>query len=89
MRRTFVVDVTYGGTPLPGVAVKVRGFGGEKNDSELFSSVTARNGRVIVGDLPPGNYWLHAEFLGISAGSRCFPVASSSSRSAKKQIAYE
>src|SRR5277367_3444046 len=88
MRRTFVVDVTHGGKPLPGVAVKVRGFGGERNDSELFSSVTARNGKVIVEDLPPGNYWLYAEFLGISAGSQCFHVASSSSRSAKKQIAY-
>jgi hypothetical protein len=88
MRRTFVVDITYGGKPLPGVAVKVRGFGGEKNNNELFSSVTARNGKVSVGDLPPGNYWLDAEFLGISADSGCFHVAPSSSRSAKKRIAY-
>jgi hypothetical protein len=89
MRRTFVVDITHGGKPLPGVAVEVRGFGGEKDDIKLFSSVTAPNGTVNIGDLPPGNYWLDTEFLGISAGSQCFHVAPRSSRSAKKRIAYE
>lgn len=89
MRRTFVVDITHGGRPLPGVAVEVREFGGEKDNSQLFSSVTARNGKVNVGELPPGNYWLYTEFLGISAGSECFHVAPGSSRSAKKRIAYE
>ena len=89
MRRTFAVDIAYDGKPLPGVAVEIRGFGGEKNGSKLFSSLTARNGKVNVGDLPPGNYWLYTDFLGISAGSQCFHVASSSSRSAKKRIAYE
>ena len=89
MRRTFVVDITYGGKPLPGVAVKVRGLGAEKNANELFSSVTARNGKVSVGELPPGNYWLDTDFLGISAGSQCFHLAPSSSHSAKKRIAYE
>jgi hypothetical protein len=89
MRQTFVVDIAYDGKPLPGVAVEVRGFGGEKNDSKLFSSVTASNGKVNVGELPPGNYWLYTDFLGISAGSQCFHVAPSSSRSAKKRISYE
>jgi hypothetical protein len=89
MRRTFVVDVTHGGRPLPGVVVEVRGYGGENHNKQLFSSVTARNGKVIVGELPPGNYWLYAEFLGISAGSQCFHVPPSSSHSAKKRIAYE
>jgi hypothetical protein len=88
-RRTFVVDITHGGSPLPGVVVEVRGFGDENHNKQLFSSVTARNGKVIVGELPPGNYWLDAEFLGISAGSQCFHVAPSSSHSAKKRIAYE
>jgi hypothetical protein len=89
MRRDFVVDITYGGKPLPGVAVEVRGFGGEKDNSQLFSSVTAHNGKVNVGELLPGTYWLYAEFLGIPAGGQCFHVAPSSSRSAKKRIAYE
>jgi Carboxypeptidase regulatory-like domain len=89
MRRAFVVEITFGGKPLPGVAVEVRGFGGEKDNVKLFSSVTAANGKVNVGELPPGNYWLNSEFLGISAGSQCFHVAPSSSHSAKKKIAYE
>jgi Carboxypeptidase regulatory-like domain len=89
MRRTFVVDIAFAGKPLPGVAVEVRGFGGAKNDSKLFSSVTALNGKVNVGELPPGNYWLYTDFLGISAGSQCFHVAPSSSRSAKKRVDYE
>lgn len=89
MRRAFVVDITFGGKPLPGVAVEVRGFGGEKNNVKLFSSVTAPNGKVNVVELPPGNYWLNTEFLGISAGGQCFHVAPGSSHSAKKRIAYE
>jgi hypothetical protein len=89
MRRTFVVDITHGGKPLPGVSVEVRGFGGENHNVQLFSGVTARNGNVNVGELLPGNYWLYAEFLGIPAGRECFHVAPSSSRSAKKRIAYE
>jgi Carboxypeptidase regulatory-like domain len=88
MRRTFVVDITHGGRPLPGVAVEVRGSGDENRNKQLFSSVTAHDGKVIVGELAPGNYWLYAEFLGISAGSECFHVAPSSSRSARKRIAY-
>jgi hypothetical protein len=82
-------DVSYGGKPLPGVTVAVRGLGGEKGNKQLFWSVTARTGKVYVGELPPGNYWLHAEFLGISAGSQYLHVAPSSSHSAKKRIAYE
>jgi hypothetical protein len=87
-RRTFVVDITYGGKPLPGAAVIVRTFGGETNNKELFSGVTARNGKIIVAELLPGNYWLYAEFMGISAGSECFHVVPTSSRSAKKRIVY-
>ena len=85
MRRTFVVDIAFDGKPLPGVAVEVRG--GE-SDRKFFSSVTASDGKVNVGELPPVNYWLYTDFLGISAGSQCFHVASSSSRSAKKRIFY-
>jgi Carboxypeptidase regulatory-like domain len=88
-RRTFVVAITHGGRPLPGVVVEVREFGGESHNKQLFSSVAAHNGKVTVGELPPGNYWLNSEFLGISAGSQCFHVAPSSSHSAKKKIAYE
>ena len=87
--RSLSAVITYGGRPLPGVAVEVRGFGGEKDNSKLFSTVTALNGKVNVGDLPPGNYWLYTDLLGISAGSQCFHVAPSASRTAKKRIAYE
>jgi hypothetical protein len=89
LRRTFVIEITHGGKPLPGVSVKVRGVGGEKNEGVSFAGVTARNGKVNLRELPPGTYWLTTDLLGISAGSQCFHVAASSSRSAKKRIAYE
>jgi hypothetical protein len=89
MRRDFVVDVTHGGKPLAGVTVEVRGFGGENNDSKLFSGRTAPDGTVHVGDLPPGEYWLNAELLEITAGSECFHIGSSTSTAAKKRLTYE
>jgi hypothetical protein len=39
--------------------------------------------------VPPGEYWLDTDYLGISAGSQCFHIAASPSFKAKKRIAYE
>jgi hypothetical protein len=89
MRSSFVVGITHQGKPLPGVSVEVRGFGGEKNESKLFSGLTASKGKVNVGALPPGVYWLDAQYMGIFAGSQCFHVASSRSLKAKKRLNYE
>jgi hypothetical protein len=89
MRRNFVVHITHQDRALSGVSVHVRRFGGENNDTELFSGMTSSDGTVQVDDLPPGEYWLDAELLGISAGSECFHIGPSASRKAKKQLTYE
>ena len=89
LRANFIVGVTHQGRPLPGVSVEIRGFGGEKNDGKLFSGLTGSNGKVDIGALPPGVYWLDAEYLGIFAGSQCFHIAPSASAKAKKRLTYE
>jgi hypothetical protein len=89
MHSKFTVAITHQGKPLPGVSIEIRGFGGEKYDSKLFSGLTASDGKANVGALPPGLYWLDAEYLGIFAGSQCFHVATGATGKAKKRLTYE
>lgn len=89
MRSSFVVHVTHQDKPLAGVTVEVRKFGGENNNTDLFSGTTALDGTVQVATLPPGEYWLDAGLLGISAVSECFHIGSNASRKAKKRVTYE
>lgn len=88
LRRDFIVRVTHGGKPLPGVSVQVTGAI-KGNGNKLFSGKTAADGTVRVRDLPPGEYWLNAELLGIAAGVQCFHIGARSSRVAKKKVSYE
>jgi hypothetical protein len=89
LRQNFVVEVTHGGRPLAGVTVEVRGFGGENHGSKLFFGMTTSDGTVNVGGLPPGGYWLNAELLGITAGSECFHISSTTSTETQERITYE
>jgi hypothetical protein len=88
LRRDFVVRVTHGDKPLQGVSVRVTSAA-EGNVNKLFSGMTAADGTVRVADLPPGEYWLNAELLGIVAGTECFRVGPRPSRKAKKKVSYE
>lgn len=88
LRREFVVRITHGGKPLPGVSVRITGST-EQKINELFFRLTAADGTVRVADLPPGEYWLNAELLGITAVFHCFHVNSRTSRKAKKKVNYE
>ena len=72
LRRNFVVRVTHAGRPLPGVNVWITNV--EDQDHKFFSGVTTGDGIVRVTNLPPGDYWLGAELLGIYAGTECFHV---------------
>ena len=54
-----------------------------------FSGITASNGIVRASGLPPGEYWLHAELMGVTAAYHCFHVAQRTSRSAKRRVRYE
>ena len=91
-RRSFVVRITHDNKALAGVAVRVTSYGesGEqKAEHEVFSGITSGIGQVEIRDLAPGNYWLHAQLLGISAGEQCFHVNPHWSWKAKKEVKYE
>jgi hypothetical protein len=88
LHRDFVVRVSHGDKPLQGVSVWVS-QATEGNANKLFSGVTAADGTVHVVDLPPGEYCLNAEVLGIAAGTECFHVDPRSTRKAKTKVSYE
>lgn len=88
LRPEFVVRVTHGDKPLQGVSVRVSSAAGG-NVNNLFSGVTAADGSVRVVNLPPGEYWLNAELLGIVAGTECFHVDPRPTRKAKKKVSYD
>jgi prealbumin domain-containing protein len=88
LRQDFAVKVTHDDKPLSGAAVQIT-----RNDGnsivELFSRQTDVAGKVHISKLPPGNYWLSVDLLGIPAGGECFHVSPVSSRKAKKEISFE
>ena len=88
LRPNFEVKISHEDRPLARVTVKLT-----RNDGsrlvELLSQETDANGSVHISKLQPGDYWLSADLLGISAGTRCFHVAPTSSRKATKQISFD
>jgi hypothetical protein len=87
-RRSFTVTVTHQGKPLPRVSVQVTG-NSEGGDRQAFSELTRSNGTAHFANLPPGNYWIKADLLGIGAGYECFHIRTSASRKAKKNRRYD
>ena len=63
--------------------------GGPESARQLYSELTGANGRVRFKKLPPGDYWIKVEFLGIGAGYQCFHINPSPSSNAKKTRRYE
>ena len=82
-RKSFAVTVKHAGKPLSGVAVQIAG-----KSSEVFSGETSMDGTVSIS-LPPGEYWLEAKLLGISAAHDCFHIKEQSSRKARRNLAYD
>jgi hypothetical protein len=87
MRRHFVVKVTHGDKPLPGVSVWIAS-NIEGKGNRLSSSITAADGTANIADLSPGEYWLTAELLGIIAGSECLHVGLQATKKAKSILSY-
>jgi hypothetical protein len=87
MRRDFFVTILHEDRPLAGASVEVT-TNASSHEVERFSAITDANGRVRVG-LPPGDYWLKAQLLGIFAAYHCFHVASNPSRKAKGALKYD
>jgi len=88
MRRNFLVTVTHQDKPLPGVSVQITGNSVVAGD-QSFSEQTGVDGTAHFVNLPPGDYWIKADLLGIGAGYECFHVKSSASRKAKKSRHYQ
>lgn len=90
LRPDFKVTIRHDGKPLRHVRVTVTA-NNAGSASAAFSGFTGSDGSVSVQGLPPGDYWISAERLGIQAAEHCFHVAASSQRSwkAKKQLQYE
>jgi hypothetical protein len=86
MGRHFIVRVTHGGKPLPGVSVWIAS--NAQGEHRSFSSETTSDGTANIADLPPGEYWLTAELLGITAGSECFYVGLRETKKAKDTVSY-
>jgi hypothetical protein len=87
MRPNFIVKVTHGSIALAKVSTSVTRLPGDEN--KLFSSVTGTDGTVHIPSLPPGEYWLHSELLGIGAGGQCFHISSHPSRKAKQMVTFQ
>lgn len=88
LRSNFVVRVSRDNRPFVGVTVRLTRSDGTRI-IEILSQETDANGLVRISKLPPGDYWLDAQLLDISAGMRCFHVAPRSSRKSKSQINFE
>jgi hypothetical protein len=88
MRHDFAVKVSHADRPLPGVTVEITGPQ-DTSDAKKFAVMTDKDGIARVSDLPPGNYWLNAEYLGIGAAYRCFHVNEKASRKAKRRLTYD
>lgn len=86
MRSDFVVKVSLGDTPLANVSTHVTRFPGDEN--KLFSGVTGADGTIRIVSLPPGEYWLESDLLGIGAGGVCFHVNPRPTRKAKKLVTF-
>jgi len=87
MRSDFVVKVSLGDIPLANVRTQVTHLPGSEN--KLFSGVTGADGTIRIQSLPPGDYWLESDLLGIGAGGVCFHVNSRPSRNAKKLVTFQ
>ena len=86
MQPNFTVKMSHDGTPLAGAVVDVVT---QPRNEKLFSGVTGQDGRVSVTNLPAGEFWLNAEYLGVSAANQCFHVEKRPSHGAKKRVSFE
>lgn len=84
LRSNAIVSVVHGGKPLSGVAVQIT-----RGGVQVFSGITEADGAVHISGLQPGDYWLNAELLGISAAYTCFHINARASRKAQKKLIFD
>jgi hypothetical protein len=72
VRPDFVVVVTHGNKPIPGVEVVVTPSPGP---SAFLTASTDERGASEIHSLPAGKYWLVASYRGIEAGRELIEVS--------------
>ena len=87
LQPTFVVTVTHDDVPLSDVMIEITGTSQIGNAVRL-SLKTSSDGNAQVAKLAPGQYWLNASFLGISAAYQCFHVLATGSEGAKGRLNF-
>jgi hypothetical protein len=87
MRSDFAVKIRHANKPLPGTTVEITGPQG--SGAKKFTVKTDTDGIARISNLPPGDYWLDAEYLDIGAAYHCFHVNERPSRKAKRNLAYD
>jgi hypothetical protein len=85
LRSDFIVSVTHGDKPLPGVTVQIS-HNAEGNHDKFFSGKTTADGTIRISKLSPGDYSLNVELLGIFADGECFHVSRHASTKAQKKV---
>jgi hypothetical protein len=88
MRNDFAVRIRHADKPLPGATVEITGPQGTSG-AKKFAVITDKDGIARITKLVPGDYWLNAEYLDISAAYHCFHVNERPSRKAKRNLAYD
>lgn len=87
LRKNFIVTVTHQDKPLRGVSVQIARTS-DVAGHQSFLELTGADGGAHFANLPPGDYWMEAKLLGITAGYECFHINSSASRNAEKSRRY-
>ncbi len=88
LKSDFAAEFIQDGKPLARVIVEITSIG-ENGGSKYFPGRTATDGIVHISKLPPGDYSLDAQLLGIGVGHACFHVSPHTSRKAKKKLSFE
>jgi hypothetical protein len=88
MRNDFAVKIRHADKPVPGTTVEITGPQGP-SAAKKFTVKTDKDGIARIANLPPGDYWLNAEYLNIGAAYQCFHVNERPSRGAKRNLAYD
>lgn len=88
MRPDFTVSIVNDKRPLEGVSIEITRFA-DGNPQRVAFAMTDAEGKARVLGLSPGDYWLKAELLGITATDFCFHVNSAPSKKARRVAKYE
>jgi hypothetical protein len=87
-RRSFAVLVKHDGKPLGGVRIEIATY--VTNAAKVsFAGETGIDGKAVISNLPPGEYWLAARLLGVQIADQCFHVARRASIGAKRAVRYQ